>query len=128
MYINYNGLQKPSPYFDGQWTEIEGDSFQNEVNHLTQRYVDTMMQAGAYHTEGGTETFPEWIGRGPFYHFVWPKDAAENSTRVNVSFQFAEEFFPVNINHKILLVNWWRNAYHITHVNGKVDQMTVESL
>lgn len=128
FYISYNHLQKPSPDFDGQYTQAEGDSLVNEFNQLTQRYADTMMQAGAYHTEGGAESFQEWINRGPYYHFLWPKDAVENNTRVNINFQFSQAFGPANANHTVLLFNWWRTAYHIVHVNGRVDRMTVEEL
>lgn len=127
FFINYNNLQKPSPDYDGQWKEVLNLSTDNAVNFMTQRWTDTLMQSAAYHTEGGAETLNEWIKRGPYYHFLWPKDAVENNTRVNINYGFT---LPLDdgSEHKILLFNWWRTAYHIVHRNGRVEKMSVETL
>lgn len=127
FYINYNNMQKPSPDFDGQYVSQQGNMELDQVNQLTHRYVDTMMQSGGYHTEGGAETFLDWINRGPYYYFVWPKDAVENNTRVNVNYKFSQAFDGAT-NHKILLFNEWRTAYHIVHKNGRVESLSVEEL
>lgn len=127
FYINYNNMQKPSPDFDGKYVDAVGDSTLTQTNHMVQRWADTMLQAGAYHTEGGAESFSDWMQRGAYYHFLWPKDAVENNTRVNVNYQFSAAFDD-GLNHKVMLFNWWRTAYHVVHRNGRVEKMSVEEL
>lgn len=128
FFINYNNMQKPAPDFDGDLTEIQGDSTLDQSNRMVQRWADSLMQTGAYHSEGGSENLKDWIKRGPYYHFLWPKDATEDNTRVNVNVQFQSQFSPANSNHKIMLFNWWRTAYHIIHRNGRVEKLSVEAL
>ena len=50
-----------------------GNSTAKQINYLTHRYADTLLQSGAFHTEGGSESLSEWIRRGMFFHFAWPK-------------------------------------------------------
>ena len=95
---------------------------------MTQRWVDSLLQTGSYHTEGGAESFNDWIQRGPFFHFVWPKDAKERGTRVNVSFKFAQGLEPVKARHFILLFNWWRTAIRIENRGGKSFVSAVEDM
>jgi len=135
FFIQYNNTQKPQPDSDAQWEERTGDSLSLVKNHMMRRYVDSMMNAGAYHTEGGAESFEDWLSRGPYYHFLWPKDALEQPTRVNLNYQFARSFENLDpggadsvANHKILLWNHFRSAFHIIHRNGRVEKMSVEAL
>ena len=127
FFLNYGNSQKPSPDFDGQWLEATGNSSTNQINQLSQRWADSLMQAGGYHSEGGSETLKEWIARGPYYHFLWPRDASEDHTRVNVQYQFRKAF-DGGIQHNVLLFSWWKTAYHIVHRNGRVDKVSFESL
>lgn len=128
FYINYNNMQKPSPDFDGKYTTSLGSTLLKQTNNLTQRWADTLLQAGAYHTEGGAESLKDWLNRGMYFHFLWPKDAVENNTRVNINYQFSQVFTPGDKQHKLLLFSWWRTAYHIVHRNGRVEKMSVEEL
>ena len=86
---------------------------------MTQRWVDSLLQTGAFHTESGAESFHEWVKRGPLFHFVWPKDAKERGSRVSVSFKFSNQLQPAGKSHFVLLFNWWRTAVRIENRNGK---------
>jgi len=77
------------------------------------------MHADLYHSEGGPETFAQWIERGPYYHFRWPKDAMEGSTRVSVNFKFTRPFAD-NLQHQVMLFSQWRTAYKIEHKDGRI--------
>ena len=127
FFIQYTNNQKPSPDYDGTFHSIEGDTRQDQTNFLVHRYVDSLMQADMFHTDGGAESFLDWIRRGPLYHFRWPKDATENSTRVNVNFKFATRFAD-NLQHQIVLFSQWRTAYKIKHKNGRVDIASFQEL
>ncbi len=128
FYLQYNNKSKPSPDFDGKYVCQDGNNLVAQSNNLTQRWTDSMLQAGGFMTEGGSESFKDWISRGPYYHFSWPKDATDNTTRVNLNYQFEQAFEPANSNHKVLMFNWYRNAIHVVHENGQVKSVTKEEL
>lgn len=126
MYITYGNKQKPQPDFDGQFVTVQGDSLVNQTNFLVQRYIDTALQQGSYGLEGATETYEEWLKRGPYYHFQWPQDATAQHTRVNVSYQFARTFEPADSAHKMLLFSHWRTSFHLFNRDGKLDEVVQE--
>ena len=127
FFIQYGNEQKPVPDFDGKYSKALPGSYRISSNFLVHRYVDSLMQANLFHTDGGAESFDDWIRRGPFYHFRWPKDAMENSTRVTVNFKFSQPFAE-GLEHQVMLFSQWRSAYKITHRNGRVHLPTLEEL
>ena len=127
FFIQYGNEQKPVPDFDGMYTKSLADSTQRTNNHLVHRYVDSLMQANLFHTDGGAESFDDWIRRGPYYHFRWPKDAMETSTRVTVNFKFGAAFAE-GLEHQVMLFSQWRTAYKITHRNGRIHLPTLQEL
>ena len=127
FFIQYGNEQKPSPDFDGSYSGVQSDTHVDTSNYLVHRYVDSLMQANLFHTDGGAESFNDWIRRGPYYHFRWPKDAMETSTRVAVNFKFALPF-DAGLEHQVMLFNQWRTAYKISHRNGRVEMPTLHEL
>ena len=127
FFIQYAREQKPSPDFDGCHEMHQGDSNTSGINYLTHRYADSLMQADLYHTDGGAESFQEWISRGPFYHFQWPKDAMNQSTRAAVSVKFAAPFAE-DRQHQMMLFSQWRTAYRIVHRNGRIEIAAMNEL
>jgi len=127
FYINYGQEQKPAPDFDGRYQGVVGSTLVPQTNYLVHRYVDSLMHAGLFHTEGGAESFQDWIQRGPYYHFRWPKDATESSTRASVNFKFSQPFAD-NQQHQVMLFSQWRSAYKITHNNGRVEIENLQEL
>ena len=102
-----------------------GDSEQGHVNYLLQRYVDSLMHANLYHTDGGSESFHEWLKRGPFYHFQWPKDTMNKGTRASVSVKFAQPFAEGR-QHQVMLFSQWHAAFEIRHNNGRMELINRE--
>lgn len=138
FFVNYANAQKPSPDFDGRYTEEESDGTLHSTDQLKHRYNDTMMQTGCYHAEGGCESFTEWMQRGVYFYFNWPKDGFEDNTRVNVNVAFRTAFKDTPLATglpggtvmapMLLLFNWWRTAYHVKVKGGRIESMTVEEL
>lgn len=127
FFINYGQEQKPTPDFDGRYQGAVGTSLAPQTNYLVHRYVDSLMHTGLFHSEGGAESFQDWIKRGPYYHFRWPKDATESSTRVSVNFKLSRPFAD-NQQHQVMLFKQWRSAYKITHSNERVDIASLQEL
>lgn len=127
FFITYGHEQKPTPDFDGRFDSVQGDNSRPQTNYLVHRYVDSLMQADLFHTDGGAESFADWLRRGPYYHFRWPKDAMEDSTRVSINFKFSQRFAD-NLQHQIILFSQWRTAYKIKHKDGRVDISSFQEL
>jgi len=53
------------------------------VDRLLTEWQRCHHQTGLWFAEGGCETYDEWLSRGPFFFFRWPRDGTNNSTRLN---------------------------------------------
>lgn len=116
MYISYAGMQRPSPDAD--------PSFNTGVDRTVQRYVDTMIENGAYYDSGGAESIQEYHERGSYYYFSWAKDGTDRSTRVAVHAGFDIAQFVVNNPNPLLNVN---NANCLLFAHSKqVGKITVQ--
>ena len=77
--------------------------------------METMINAGQLYRPGGCESFEEWLERGAYYNWVWPRDGGDLSTRfhVNVAFNGQSEVKdtdPVKEMAKQLLYRGWPNT------------------
>ena len=95
---------------DSMGTQTATDS--QAVQYFTQRYMETMINAGQLYRPGGCESFEEWLERGAYYNWVWPRDGGDLSTRfhVNVAFNGQSEnkdTDPVKEIAKQLLYRGW---------------------
>jgi len=52
-------------------------------------YLDTLLQSDAFFECGGSESLTDWQERGAYYHFRWPRDGSDSSTKVRVYSQFS---------------------------------------
>jgi hypothetical protein len=116
MYISYAGMQRPSPDAD--------PSFNTGVDRTVQRYVDTMIENGAYYDSGGAESIQEYHERGSYYYFSWAKDGTDRSSRVAIHAGFDDAQFVVNNPNPTLNVN---NANCLLFAHSKqVGKITVQ--
>ena len=127
FFLQYGNEQKPVPDFDGKYEKVRANALLTGCNYLVHRYVDSLMQADLFHTDGGAESFNDWIRRGPYYHFRWPKDAMETSTRVSVNFKFSR-LFAEGLEHQVILFSQWRTAYKFTYRDGRVHLPTLQEM
>ena len=73
--------------------KIEAGALYSDVStqFFTQRYQESMLNTGQFGRAGGCETFEEWLDRGAYYNWVWPRDGADLSTRFHVFVQFRSD-------------------------------------
>ena len=107
LFISYGGQSKPSPDSDASY--VAG------IDRTTQRYVDSLLQSGQYFREGGSESIEEWGERGQYYHFAWPRDGRDRSTRVQVNQQLTTA-----TNTRVLLFDHYKSVAHISIKDGRV--------
>ena len=118
FYVNYAGQSKPSPDADPKFeTKNTGN-----VDNTTQRYLETQLNSGNYFSEGGAETIEDYHQRGSYYHLLFPKDATDNSTRVNIKQQFSRGVS----NMRALLFSHYRQTARIVIAEGQVKDVLVE--
>ena len=91
-------------------TQTQTDS--QAVQYFTQRYMETMINAGQLYRPGGCESFEEWLERGAYYNWVRPRDGGDLSTRFHVSVAFNgqsenKDTDPVKEIAKQLLYRGW---------------------
>ena len=59
----------------------DGDSRRSQSNFLVHRYVDSLMQADLFHTDGGAESFNDWLRAVHTTTFGGPKMHGEQFSR-----------------------------------------------
>lgn len=89
FYVNFAGQNRPREENESELaTTLPFPSAFNELENskqfFSQRYLETMWNSGLINTQGGCETFEEWLARGAFYHWNWPRDGGDLSTRFHV--------------------------------------------
>ena len=113
IHVSYANQVKPST----RWTSEYNDT----TNKLLQRYNDTQMNSGMYSNEGGTESFGDWIKRGPYYHWSWSRDKDDRSTQAQVSISFNSPGIEEGCN--LFLVAHYTKTCQISLNNGFVTEV-----
>lgn len=89
FYVNFAGQNRPREENESELATIlpfpsTFNELENSKQFFSQRYLETMWNSGLINTQGGCETFEEWLARGAFYHWNWPRDGGDLSTRFHV--------------------------------------------
>ena len=121
LFINYAGQNLPAPDADPE--------FKGGTDYTIQRYTETQVYTGAMFDTGGAETIADWHDRGSYYHFAWPRDGTDRSTRVNVHQQFNSSALPAGAdvaNLRCLLFDHSRQIARVRIQEGRVVDVQVE--
>lgn len=110
FYLQYNGENKPSPDAD--------PNFASPNAFINSRYAETMLYSGTYFDSGGGESLDDWIKRGLYMYYSYPKDGLSESTRVNVNYQFRAA--PGANAANVLLFDHYKKMVLVSIVNGRV--------
>ena len=96
FYVNFANQNRPREenesyitYQGPNTTVALGNTRENTTTQFfTQRYVETMTNTGQLFKPGGCETLEEWLERGAYYNWMWPRDGNDLSTRFHVFVAF----------------------------------------
>jgi hypothetical protein len=135
FFIQYAGMQFPSPDADPQLTVTTGGDSEIDVGSLvdfqTERYMQTMLETGQFYSLG--EDIDEWRKRGPFYFFLTPRDNTDKSTLVQINQQFADDTNNLTLltnavrdNSRLLLFDLSRQVVVVTMEAGNVTNVSVQ--
>ncbi len=117
FFVRYGLDQKPSPDFD--------PIYSTPTSYITELYAETQLYSGQKFNEGSSESQQDWIDRGAYLYFSWPRDATDESTRVNVNYQFNSGITIVN-TARLLLFNHYKNVAMITVKSGRVTDVVLQ--
>ena len=112
MFLTYAGQSKPSPDAD--------PSFVVGTDRTVQRYSDSLLQSGQYFREGGSETIDEFHERGSYYHFAWPRDGRDRSSRCQVNAQLS-----TGVNARVLLFDHYKSICSVNVKDGRVVDVSL---
>ena len=90
---------------------------------FTQRYLESMTNTGQLFKPGGCETLEEWLERGAYYNWMWPRDGNDLSTRFHVFCAF-EEAKGVVANASELGVQLTTRAWPAA-IDGQANDITI---
>lgn len=114
FFISYGGMQKPAPDADPQYDVT--------TDRLAERYYETQLESLMAFDPAGPETYQEWLRRGLYMLYNFPKDGDSAATRVQINSQFSQ---PTGPNMRVLLFSISRTAAQITVSNGSVVNVTL---
>lgn len=116
LFILFGGQNKPSP--DADWEFKDNIAGGNKLNQFNQAYAETQMYNGGYFDDGGYETFREYLDRGMYFYYSWPRDGDDRSTRVAVNFSF-ETALDANVG-TVLLADFYKRIVIVQIVDGRI--------
>lgn len=113
FYIHYDGRTLPNPIPDMRYDQTTGNFGVTRANLLQQRYWESQFYKLAIFDD--IETFDQWIERGAFYHFQWPRQNM-GATEVQISQEF-NYTFPDGLKPQLLLFEHYPCSYSFdTHM------------
>lgn len=106
LQVTYANTSKPTTRWASQYDA--------DVNQVQQRYLETHLESGLIHSQGGAETIEDYMNRGMMYHFSFDKDSEDKSTQVQVS----TEFSGIGNSAHLFILAFYKQKVEITTNNG----------
>lgn len=121
--IEYGGMTKPLTPWESKFTPALTGAV-NQVNQLQQRYYDSYHESGLDPEANGCETFPDWLKRGPFYHFSFKRDMTNNATSLQVALTF-DGVVDISTTARVFCVAHKRSTCQMVIEDGRVTSVAV---
>ena len=111
LQITYANMTKPSTRWDSE--------FKDGTNKFQQRYIDDLTECRLIESDGGAESFGEWLQRGPYYFYSFNRDREDKSTQVQLSAQFTT----IEADSQMFLVAMYSRVTEISVDDGMVQSV-----
>ncbi len=132
--VDFAGLIRPAEDMEAKMTyrtasaqhiSPSPEALTTSTNYNMSRFNETMMNNGTLYN--GCETFQQWLARGAYYSYLWPKDGRDRNTRFRVFAAFNEQL-PTGTNiEKLLNRKWPRYLPEKTTLNQELRLPFVEN-
>ena len=117
--IEYAGLTKPVIRYESKY-----DSSLN-TNQLQQRFIQSMIEYGSFFEPSGTETFEEYMERGPIFHESFLKSADNLSTRCHIIANYGTGFVTAA---RLFVVAHYDTTVKLTRQGGLLTNVLVQAI
>ena len=122
LQLTYANQTRPSTRWVSAFGPVAGGAGNPSINQLQQRYLDSITEAGLAESEGGAESFEDFIKRGPYYHYNFFRDASDASTQLQVSAKINfTDLATVGCN--IFVAAWYSKAIELTMNGSMIEQV-----
>lgn len=111
LQITYANTTKPSTRWDS--------AFVGNTNQFQQRYIDDLTECRLIQSEGGAESFGDWLQRGPYYYYTFHRDQDDKSTQVQLSLTYTA----LEPDAQLFLIAMYSRVTEITVDSGIVQQV-----
>jgi len=115
--LTYANTSRPSTRWASDFTSSNG--VDGGVNTMTQRFHDTYSECGMSELQGGTETYNDWLKRGPIFVYRFDTDSTDRSTQVQLNIKFKS--FISNTN--VILCAFYSRTVEIGYENGMITEV-----
>ena len=89
-YVSYDSKQYPSEHSEQDIKGPANTGTDDPKVYITQRWFDTVSQAGTHYMSSGAETLKEWLAGGAIYFMTWPRIPTANATRLMLTLQIKD--------------------------------------
>ena len=117
LQITYANMTKPSTRWDSKFED--GAGVNDNINKFQQRYIDDLTECRLMESDGGAESFGEWLQRGPYYFYSFNRDREDKSTQVQLSAQFTT----MEADAQLFLVAMFSRVTEISVDDGMVQSV-----
>lgn len=118
MFLQYAGQSKSSPDADPSYTSPD--------DFLSSRYAESQLYSMNYYSEGSPESKADWLQRGPYYYFAWPRDGTSEATHVTANFSF-QGGLAVASSGNVLLFDHHKKMILVSVQDGKIIDVIEQS-
>ncbi len=123
FFISYANMQKPQPDADPQYDALSAGE---RADRIAQRYNETQLESAQYFNPAGCETYQEWLARGLYMLYNFPKSGEDASTRVQINQEFGNQGGANTASMRVLLFSISRTSAQITISNGQVSDVVLK--
>ena len=110
--VTYGGVNKTSTLYTS--------SYNDNVNFLTQRWLQSIQYASNYNNPGGAENFNDFVRSG-YYYFDFSRDRTDSSSYVNVQVTFNSQ---QEANTNMFIGSFYTRLVRAEYANGQLLQVT----
>ena len=114
LQVTYGSITKTQTQYTSNLNTTAG------INDNIQRFLQSIQYSGKITSDGGSESHPQYLERGNYWHFDFSKDKNDTSSYVNVQIGFSVAVPP---STQLFLVAHYSRQCEISYENGFITQV-----
>jgi hypothetical protein len=113
--VTYGSITKTQTLYSSAYDSDIG------INNNVQRFLQSIQYSGKITSEGGSESHPQYLERGNYWHFDFSKDKNDTSSYVNVQIGFKDA--NIGTSQNLFIVAHYSRQCEIAYENGFITQV-----